>query len=181
MNNDYDVIVSFLKIDERATIPKYAHDGDACMDLSVVIDDKDMKPFVLSGDVQSSENNVPVAVHVMGDLPYVNIEPGQALVFHTGLKCSTSAGYAMKVHVRSSVGIKKKLRLSNCTGIIDTAQYRGELLISLHNDSSKTQKVFHKDRVAQAEIVPVLKVVVEEVTSLSDTERGTGGVGSTGR
>ena len=105
---------------------------------------------------------------------YVTLEPGQTLVFHTGLKCATPNGFGLKVYVRSSTGIKKKLRLANGTGIIDTAQYRGELLLALNNFGTKAVKIFDKDRVAQGEVVPVLNV-----KSLSDTERGEGGIGST--
>lgn len=175
-----DVTVKFLKINKNAVIPKYAHDGDACMDISVLINDTDMKPTIMGGDVQRKDS-VRVVTGKIGELPYAVIEPGQAVVFHTGLKCSTPKGYAMKIHVRSSVGIKRKLRLSNCTAIIDTAQYRGELMIGLYNDSQKSQKIFSGERMVQAEITPVLNVSVEEVQSLSETERGEGGIGSTGK
>ena len=52
-------------------------------------------------------------------------------------------------------------------------------MIGLHNFSTKARKIFHNDKVVQAEVVPVLDVVVKEVTSLSSTERGEGGIGST--
>ena len=82
------------------------------------------------------------------------MERGRTLVFHTGLKCATPNGYGLKMYERSSTGIKKKLRLANGTGIIDTAQYRGfELLVALNNFGSKALKVFDKDRVAQGEVV----------------------------
>ena len=174
------VELEMMKIDERASIPQYAHNGDMCMDLRVLIDDKDMKPMIMDDSVhEANKVQNKVFVQHIGDLAYVTLEPGQSLVFHTGLKCATPKGYGLKVYVRSSTGIKKKLRLCNGTGIIDTAQYRGELLLGLHNFSTKARKIFHNDKVAQAEVVPVLDVVVKEVTSLSSTERGEGGIGST--
>lgn len=176
-----DCTLEFLKIDPRAVIPKYAHTGDMCMDISVLIDENEMKPMYMDDSVHSANDvKVPLVTGKIGDLCYAVIEPGQSLVFHTGLKCATPKGYGLKVHVRSSVGIKKKLQLTNCTGIIDTSQYRGELMIALLNNSSKARKIFSGDRVAQGEIVKVLDVEIVEVTTLSDTERGEGGIGSTG-
>ena len=86
----------------------------------------------------------------------------------------------MKVYVRSSTGIKKHLALSNGTGVIDTATYRGEVLIALTNIGDESVSVSNGERVAQAEIVKTLDVEIEEVTELSDTVRGEGGFGSTG-
>lgn len=177
-----DVVVEFVKIDERAVIPQYAHDGDMCMDLKVLIDDKDMAPFIWDDSVHSPEAvKDKVIVRKLGDLDYVTLEPNQSLVFHTGLKCATPYGWGMNVFVRSSIGIKSKIRLCNGTGKVDTAQYRGELLIGLHNFGTKAKKIFNGDRVAQAEIIRVPVVRTVEVTSLSTTERGEGGFGSSGK
>ena len=179
------VIVQFQKIDDRAVIPRYAHDGDMCMDLSVIIDKKDMRPFIMSDGVITPETQAILAnavmVQTLGNKDYVSLEPGHSLVFHTGLRCSTPKGFGMNVFVRSSTGIKSKLRLCNGTGKIDTSQYRGELLIGLHNYGNSAKKIFSGDRVAQAEIIRVLNVAVVEVSELSKTERGEGGFGSTGR
>ena len=176
-----DVILQFMKIDERAKIPKYAHDGDMCFDMSVIIDDGDMKPFVWDDSVHTPETTENmVTVHQMGNLSYVTLEPNQSIVFHTGLKCSTPRGWGMNVYVRSSIGIKSKIRLCNGTGKVDTAQYRGELLIGLHNFGNKAKKIFNGDRVVQAEIIRIPVVRITEVKELSSTERGEGGFGSTG-
>lgn len=177
-----DVTLQFMKTDERAIIPKYAHNGDMCFDLKVLIDDKDMKPFVWDDSVHTPETTANmVVVRKLGDLDYVSLEPNQSLVFHTGLKCATPYGWGMNVFVRSSIGIKSKLRLCNGTGKVDTAQYRGELLIGLHNFGNKAKKIFNGDRVAQAEIIKVPVVRIVEVNELSSTERGEGGFGSSGK
>ena len=177
-----DVTVEWLRIDERAVVPQYAHDGDMCFDLKVIIDDVAMKPFVMSDSVHAPESveNL-IVVQKMGELNYVTLEPGQSLTFHTGLKCATPYGWGMNVFVRSSTGIKSKLRLCNGTGKIDTSQYRGELLLGLHNFGTKAKKIFSGDRVAQAEIIKIWKVQNIEVKELSSTERGTGGFGSSGK
>ena len=115
-----DVTLEFMKIDERATIPKYAYEGDMCMDLKVTIDDKEMAPFILDDSVHTPEAvKDKVIVRKLGELDYVSLEPGQSLVFHTGLKCATPLGWGMNIVVRSSVGIKSKIRihldyLKNC-------------------------------------------------------------------
>lgn len=176
-----EVTVKFLRTDERAVLPKYAHNGDMCMDLSTIIDDSDMKPFFMDNSVHTPETiSENIIVRKLGEQQYVTLEPGQSLVFHTGLKCSTPKGWGMNIFVRSSMGMKKKIRLCNGTGKVDTAQYRGELLIGLHNYGTKSQKIFSGDRVAQAEIIKIPVVDIIEVTELSSTERGTGGFGSSG-
>ena len=177
-----DVTLQFMKIDKRAKVPKYAHDGDMCFDLSVIIDNDKMKPFFMSDSVHTPESTKNlIYVRKMGDLDYVSLEPGQSIVFHTGLKCATPYGWGMNVFVRSSTGIKSKLRLCNGTGKIDTSQYRGEILIGLHNFGVKAKKIFDGERVAQAEIIKIPVVRIEEVKELSITDRGEGGFGSSGK
>lgn len=173
------MILKVKKIDERAVVPQYAHNGDACFDLSVLID----------------ESNVPMKYNIYHDSfeelenwnsyrdngHYVIVLPtGASVLFHTGLKFETEHGYNMKVYVRSSTGMKKNLVLSNGTGVIDTAQYRGELMIGLTNIGDTEQLITDGERVAQAEMVKTLDVDIVEVDELSDTERGEGGIGSTG-
>lgn len=164
------------KIDERAVVPQYAHGGDACFDLSVLIDSAH-PPMTAS----VSEGFKDVYDRQVGETDdRVLIRPRDTRIFHTGLKFETEPGYNMKIYVRSSTGIKKNLVLSNGTGVIDTATYRGEVLIGLTNIGNVDQWVSDGERVAQAEIVKTLDVDIVEVDGLSDTERGDGGFGSTG-
>lgn len=162
--------IKFLKIDNEAVLPKYAHDGDACMDIHVLVNEKN-KPFVFTETGEKDECQMCFDTMM--------ICPEQTIIFHTGLKCSTEKGYAMRLYVRSSTGIKKGLVLANGTAIIDTATYRGEILIALHNQTSMVQEVKHLDKLVQAEIYKIEDVEVEEVNELNDTERGEGGIGST--
>lgn len=78
------------------------------------------------------------------------------------------------------MGIKRQLRLCNSVGIIDS-DYRGEWLVALYNDGDNPQVINHGDRIAQFAILPVLDVNLEEVTELTNTDRGEGGFGSSGR
>jgi dUTP pyrophosphatase len=102
-----------------------------------------------------------------------------SMVFRTGLCFEIPEGYVMQVFSRSGHGFKNGVRLSNATGIIDS-DYRGELMIKLHNDGDWNFKVKAGDRIAQAMVIPVDTVQFEEVEELSETERGMGGLGSTG-
>lgn len=110
----------------------------------------------------------------------VVIAPGREhLALRTGLAFEIPEGYVMLVYGRSGHGFKNGIRLANCVGVIDS-DYRGEVMVKLHNDSDRALSVAAGDRIAQAMIVPVTQVAFEAVDELSDTDRGTGGFGSTG-
>ena len=100
--------------------------------------------------------------------------------FHTGLSFDVPPNYKIDVFSRSSQGFKHGIRLANCTGKIDQG-YKGELMIKLANDSDVDYSVFAGDKIAQAELMPIYKAIFEEVGELSGSDRGTGGIGSTGR
>lgn len=99
-------------------------------------------------------------------------------IIPTGLAFEIPTGFVMLVFSRSGHGFKNDVRLSNGTGVIDS-DYRGELLIKLAADQGPFT-VFPGDRIAQAMLIPIPYVVFEEVQELSSTERGSGGLGSTG-
>lgn len=107
------------------------------------------------------------------------IGAGAAHTFRTGLAFEVPAGWVMMVYSRSGQGFKHGVRLANCVGVIDS-DYRGEVLVRLANDGLRTLRVCAGDRIAQAMIVPVQQVEFNVVAQLSETERGTGGFGSTG-
>ena len=102
-----------------------------------------------------------------------------ATTFSTGLAFEIPKGYAMLLYPRSGLAFKYGLRLANSVAVID-ADYRGELLIRLHNDAYLGFRVRAGDRIAQARIEKVEKVEFELAEELSVTERGQGGIGSTG-
>lgn len=102
-----------------------------------------------------------------------------AAEFETGLAFEIPPGYCMRIYSRSGQGFRHGVRLANCVGIIDS-DYRGEVRVKLTNDSMRDMHVRPGDRIAQAEIAPVLRVAFEEADALSETERGAAGFGSTG-
>jgi len=109
----------------------------------------------------------------------VDITPGASAVLKTDLSFEIPPGHVMMVYSRSGHGFKSGVRLANGTGVIDS-DYRGELMVKLHNDGNRVFSVSRGDRIAQAMIVPVQQVEFEAVEELTDTDRGTGGFGSTG-
>lgn len=101
-------------------------------------------------------------------------------VLHTGLSFEIPEGYVMLVFSRSGHGFKHDVRLSNCVGIIDS-DYRGELMIKMKSDSTFTYlDIAPGDRIAQGMILPVNQVQFVESETLSETDRGENGLGSTG-
>lgn len=99
--------------------------------------------------------------------------------FRTGLAFEVPAGHVLKVYSRSGHGFKNGLRLSNATGIVDS-DYRGELMVSITNDSATAFEFEPGDRIAQAMVLRLPELVLTEVNELGDTARGAGGFGSTG-
>jgi dUTP pyrophosphatase len=145
--------LKIIQLHPDAIVPLYATAGAACFDLHAVFD----KPFTEA-----------IA------------EPGGPFVpIRTGLAFEIPAGWAMKVYSRSGHGFKHGIRLVNGTGIIDS-DYRGEVMVGLHNDGGDFVTIKHGDRIAQAMLVPVERVEFVLVDTLSETVRGVGGFGSTG-
>lgn len=107
------------------------------------------------------------------------IAPRHAGIVRTGLKFKLPENHVLLVFSRSGHGFKHNVRLSNCVGIIDS-DYRGEVKVSLQNDSDETFSVRYGDRVAQGLIVPIPQVVMVAGVVTEDTARGSGGFGSTG-
>ncbi len=110
----------------------------------------------------------------------VTIEAGESCFVPTGIALEVPKGCAGLVYARSSMGAKRGLAPANKVGVIDS-DYRGEIKVVLHNHSKTAQIVSPGERVAQFIITPVLTPVYEEAEELSDTSRGAGGFGSTGK
>ena len=146
--------VKIKKLGEDAISPWYASSGAACFDLFACL-----KEPVFIGD-------------------------GFNGVIPTGLQFEIPEGYVMMIYSRSGDGFKNDVRLANCVGVIDS-DYRGEVMVKLTKDKChelrQSLTVFSGQRIAQAMIIPVDRVSFEEADTLSDTARGDGGFGSTGR
>ena len=110
----------------------------------------------------------------------VVIEAGMSAFIPTGLAMEIPAGCAGLIYARSGLACKRGLAPANKVGVVDS-DYRGEFMVVLHNHSNQSQTVCHGERIAQLVITPVLTPAYEEAEELTDTGRGTGGFGSTGK
>ena len=110
----------------------------------------------------------------------VSFSPGETKMIHTGLAVEIPVGYAGLIYARSGIATKRGLAPANKVGVIDS-DYRGELMVSLHNHSDKIQEITDGERIAQLVITPFLAADFCETEELSDTARGEGGFGSTGK
>ena len=110
----------------------------------------------------------------------VEVGPGQSAMIPTGIAMEIPKGYAGLVFARSSMGAKRGLAPANKVGVIDS-DYRGEIRVVLYNHSGEVQSIEPGERVAQLLIVPVFTPGFQEAEKLSDTSRGAGGFGSTGK
>ena len=110
----------------------------------------------------------------------VTVEPGKTVFIPTGIAMEIPKGYAGLAYARSGLACKQDLAPANKVGVIDS-DYRGEFMIALHNHGAQLRTVSHGDRIAQLVITPVYTPGFREVAELSDTQRGTGGFGSTGK
>lgn len=132
---------------EGTDVPKYAHEGDAGMDL------------------RSTRR--------------VTIYPNMRVTVGTGVSVQIPEGHVGLVFPRSGLASKRGITLANCVGVIDSG-YRGEIMVPLHNISSRPMRVDAGERVCQLVIVPFVTATPVVVGSLEDSERGEGGLGSTG-
>ena len=110
----------------------------------------------------------------------VTIGPGETYLAKTGIAMEIPVGYAGLIYARSGLATKKGLAPANKVGVVD-ADYRGEIMVALHNHSNKEAAIEPGERIAQMVITPFLTVNYTVVEELSDTVRGENGFGSTGR
>ena len=110
----------------------------------------------------------------------VEFEPGETKLIPTGLAMEIPVGYAGLIYARSGLASKKGLAPANKVGVVD-ADYRGEIMVALHNHSTEKKSIEPKERIAQLVIAPYLTAIFNETDELNDTVRGEGGFGSTGR
>ena len=109
----------------------------------------------------------------------VTFAPGETKLIRTGLAMEIPEGYAGLIYARSGLASKRGLAPANKVGVVDS-DYRGEVMVALHNHSNVEQKIAAGERIAQLVVAPFLKASFEEADELGDTVRGEGGFGSTG-
>ena len=129
---------------------------------------------------RGSEQAAGYDLYASFDEGRIEIPPNGTAKISTGLCIEIPDGYFGAVFARSGLASKEGLRPANCVGVCDS-DYRGEYLVMLHNDTDEPRTVLSGDRIAQLVVLPYLSVTFTEVDELSETARGAGGFGSTGR
>ncbi len=150
-------LLTLERVSNTAKMPIYGSDQAACFDLRV--DSKSLKSKFKDGTIQTSSS--------------FSIMPGERVLLPTGFIFHIADGYQLKINPRSGLAWKHGITVLNAPATIDS-DYKGELFIVLYNAGSETFVVKHGDRIAQAEIVPALRVNLE---SLGERK---GGLGSSG-
>lgn len=120
-----------------------------------------------------------IYANLVEDAGSVTIGPGATHFIKTGIAMEVPKQYAGLIYARSGLASKRGLRPANCVGVIDS-DYRGEIMIALHNDSDVPQTINHGERIAQMVITPYIRPEFVETDDLTNTERGDGGFGHTG-
>jgi dUTP pyrophosphatase len=142
--------VNIKKTKESAIIPTYATANSAGMDLYACLD-KDS----------------------------IEILPHTTQFISTGISMAIPEQYVGLIFARSGIACKRDLAPANKVGVIDS-DYRGEILVALHNHSDVVQSIVNKERIAQMVIMPYIQVKLNSVDTLDNTDRSIGGFGSTG-
>lgn len=116
----------------------------------------------------------------LGEHEMLLIKPHETIKVGTGIAVEPPVGYFGAVFARSGLATKQGLRPANCVGVCDW-DYRGEYIVALHNDSEEEREIRNGDRIAQLVFLPYITGEIKVVDELSNTERGDGGFGSTGK
>lgn len=153
-----------IQADDEMFIPQYKTDGSACLDCRADV----------LGTLGVNKEEYPRLEDCT-----VSIAPEQMLILNLGFRVAVPKGYVMNLYIRSGAAANNHLILANSVGKIDS-DYRGIVKAILVNIGAYSAVIKHGDRIAQCEIVPVYPVNFIRVPSLDDTERGEGGLGSTG-
>ncbi len=143
--------VKIKKLDPQATVPSYGSPYAAGADLYALIQEGS-----------------------------VTVEPHETVFIHTGIAMEIPVGFAGLIYARSGTACKRGLAPANKVGVVDS-DYRGEIMVALHNHSELAQNVENGERIAQMVIAPYLAADFIEAEALDDTDRGEGGFGSTGK
>jgi len=152
-------------------LPKFATDGSACFDIAFQMAGKfDYKVY--------NQNNKEITRQFSNNR--IQIMPGERVMVPTGLIFDIPEEYSLRIHSRSGLALKKGLVLANAEGIVDS-DYTEEVFVILQNISSVGILIDHGERIAQAELVPVVKFsLVETKTAPKQKTTRAGGFGSTG-
>jgi dUTP pyrophosphatase len=127
---------------------------------------------------QGSTFSAGYDLYAATDKPII-LSPGATAKIGTGLSFELPEGTFAAIFARSGIATKRGLRPANCVGVCDS-DYRGEYIIALHNDTNETQIIEPQERISQMILLPFIEMNFNEVKNLNETDRGSGGFGSSG-
>ena len=148
--------IKIKRLSETAIAPTYGSQKAAGMDLYA--------------DIGYADDSHP---------DFITIQPHEVAKIGCGFAFQPPEGYVGYIYARSGLATKRHLRLGNCVGVADE-DYRGEYIVPLFNDGDEAQIIHHGDRIAQLIFMPYEQALLTEVDELDETDRGSGGFGSTG-
>lgn len=158
------------RLTDTAKLPTKAHDEDACFDIYADIPNE---KYEAEFDKWTNRRE---PTYEKG----VKIPPHETVLIPTGFATSIPHGFWGAIFARSGLASKQGLRPAQGVPVIDEP-YRGQWMIPLHNDSEETRIIHHGDRICQFMLLPYFDTTITEVDTLSSTDRGDGGFGSTGK
>lgn len=118
-------------------------------------------------------------LYALLDTESISIIPHETVKIGTGIALELPELTFLGIFARSGIATKEGLRPANCVGVVDS-DYRGEIIVSIHNDRNEIRKITNYERIAQAVVLPYISVDFELADSLNTTKRGDNGFGSTG-
>ena len=161
-------------------LPNYETPASAGMDVRANFDNI-VKKFLFNTTIKEHEN---VRIDVNGETHHliesITINPGGRALIPTGLRVAIPEGYEIQVRPRSGLALKNGITLLNTPGTID-ADYRGDIGVIVINHGTEPFTIMAGDRIGQIVLNKVERIEWKEVDNLSDTIRGEGGFGSTGK
>lgn len=163
------VQVGIKKLYPDVVVPEYKHDGDACCDIRAY-------------RVVKMVNDMGVEIDVPSDFESITLYQGYSVRIGTGFKLNIPEGWCANVEGRSGFSFDEGVVVTNAPGKCEFT-YKGEYMVNLTKINKKPTVIHKNDRIAQMEIVPQYKMVLEEVTDIEvedGNERGEKGLGSSG-
>jgi len=130
--------------------------------------------------IRGSKHAAGADLYACPEEQIIIIPPNETVKIPTGIAIETPRGYFGAIVARSGLATNFGLRPANCIGVLDE-DYRGEVIVALHNDSKADREIRKGDRIAQLVMMPYLPIEFVEADELSETVRGEGGFGSTGK
>ena len=140
-----------------------------------------IKKLTVTAKIPTRESASAAGYDLYADITdEIRVKPHETVKVNTGVAMEIPEGYFGGIAARSVLASKEGLRPANCYGIVDS-DYRGPIIVALHNDSEVERVVTPQERIGQIIIQPYLNVTFCEVEDLSETDRGSNGFGSTGK